>query len=409
MDTVNFTLDWRLSVLKMTHFFISRKRRIWISLFLLISISLSSFASFLYANYRNSVGREIQSHASAIAMLTAHIIVQNLEPYRTLSETEEYLEGNYDTDYYLKMNQLFRQLKKELGVDYIYTEKRTGPNSIAYILDGEEPTSENFSPIGTGDYLAYFERDAYDNKELQATDLVESSGWGKYISAYAPIIDDKDGTVIGLAGVDFSADTFIQYTRKMLWVIFASFTVLSLFLTSTAYYLITKRIESLKTDYLTKLNSKQYFEKHINEEIRESKIKKTQFSLLMIDVDRFKLINDSFGHMVGDLVLKAVATTLQQGTRRSDVCSRIGGDEFTVILKDIPSIGDAVSVAQKIQGKLKDYPIIENNDLHFTISIGIAQWVPGLDASDIMKQADVALYKAKEQGKNCVACFNEFA
>ncbi|WP_172635055.1 GGDEF domain-containing protein [Sphaerochaeta pleomorpha] len=355
------------------------------------------------------MAKEIQNHASAIAILTAHIIDQDMDSYRKLSETEEYTEGNYDLAYYEAMNQLFRQLKNELGVDYIYTEKRTGNDSIAYLLDGEEPLSENFSPIGAEDYLADFERNAYDNKKQVSTDLVQSSGWGKFISAYAPIIDKRDGSLVGLAGVDFSAETFLHFTKKMAWIIFSSFTFLSIFLTTTAYYLIAKRFESLKIDYLTKLNSKQYFEKQINEEIRESRVKKSQFSLLMIDIDRFKLINDSYGHMVGDLVLKAVATTLQQGTRRSDVCSRIGGDEFTVILKDITSVNDAVSVAQTIQGKLINYPILDDKDLHFTISIGIAQWVPGLEASDIMKQADIALYKAKEQGKNCVVCFTEFA
>jgi diguanylate cyclase (GGDEF)-like protein len=193
----------------------------------------------------------------------------------------------------------------------------------------------------------------------------------------------------------------------MAWIIFASFAFLSFALTTSAYYLISKHMESLKTDYLTKLNSKQYFEKQIKEKIHESKVKKTQFSLLMIDIDRFKLINDTYGHMVGDLVLKAVATTLQVGTRKSDICSRIGGDEFTVILKDITTHQDAASVARAIQSKLDDYPIQGNDNLRFTISIGIAQWVPGLDASDIMKQADEALYKAKEKGKNRVVCFGD--
>jgi diguanylate cyclase (GGDEF)-like protein len=166
-------------------------------------------------------------------------------------------------------------------------------------------------------------------------------------------------------------------------------------------------MESLKIDYLTKLNSKQYFEKQIKEEIRESKVKKTQFSLLMIDIDRFKLINDTYGHMIGDLVLKAVATTLQVGTRKSDICSRIGGDEFTVILKDIATNQDAATVAKTIQSKLYEYPIQGIDNLQFTISIGIAQWVPGLEASDVMKQADEALYKAKERGKNRVVCFGD--
>jgi two-component system cell cycle response regulator len=165
-------------------------------------------------------------------------------------------------------------------------------------------------------------------------------------------------------------------------------------------------MELLKTDYLTRLNSKQYFERQIVDEIKDTNNKKLPFILLMIDIDRFKLINDSYGHQVGDLVLKYIATTIQENTRRCDFCARIGGDEFTVILKNL-SGEEAFYTAERIQEKIAATSALEKENLQCTVSIGVCQWEQGLDAKEVMKRADVALYKAKEQGKNRVVSFSE--
>jgi diguanylate cyclase (GGDEF)-like protein len=394
--------------LKLPIFSFAKKKRIWIFLFVIISIVLSLFATLLYIGYWNTMTEETRERAQNISILTAHLIEQNIESYRNLYEVQSYENGSYDLHYYQSMNELLRQIKKELEVDYIYTEKRTGSDTIEYLLDGENPESSFFSAIGSEDYLGEPERLAYETKQTQTSELIESEGWGKYISGFSPIFDPRDGTVLGLAGVDFSGDTLHIASFRVFWLLISILTFLATLLASIVFFLISKRMELLKTDYLTKLNSKQYFERQILEEIKDTNSRKLPFILLMIDIDRFKLINDSYGHQTGDLVLKYIASTIQENTRRCDFCARIGGDEFTVILKNL-SWEEAFCTAERIQEKIARTLLLEKENLKCTVSIGVCQWEQGLDAKEVMKRADVALYKAKEQGKNCVVSFTELS
>jgi diguanylate cyclase (GGDEF)-like protein len=392
--------------LKLPIFSFTNKKRIWIFLFLIISAILSAFATLLYISYWNTITEETKEKAENISILTAHLIEQNIEAYRNLYETHSYENETYDQQYYQSMNHLLRQIKKELGVDFIYTEKRTGPDTIEYLLDGEIPESSLFSPIGTEDYLGEQERLAYENQNTQTSAFIESEGWGKFISGFSPIFDPRDGTFLGLAGVDFSGHTLHSSAFRVFWLLISILTFLSTMFAGIIFFLISKRMEILKTDYLTKLNSKQYFERQILEEIKDTNNKKLPFILLMIDIDRFKLINDSYGHQTGDLVLKYIASTLQENTRRCDFCARIGGDEFTVILKNL-SGEEAFYTAERIQEKIAATFILEKENLRCTVSIGVCRWEQGLDAKEILKRADIALYKAKDQGKNCVVSFSE--
>ena len=155
-------------------------------------------------------------------------------------------------------------------------------------------------------------------------------------------------------------------------------------------------------DTLTGLPNRKLFQERLGQAIEWAGENGQQVGLLFLDLDGFKQINDSFGHAIGDLLLKAVARRLTGCLRGSDTVSRLGGDEFTVILPAIPTAQDAARVADKILATLSEPFGIQDHVIDITISIGVSLY-PHLaeDAEELLKSADVAMYHAKEQGKNC--------
>ena len=126
-----------------------------------------------------------------------------------------------------------------------------------------------------------------------------------------------------------------------------------------------------------------------------------RFALLFVDLDRFKPINDSLGHEIGDKLLKIVAERMQSTVRQTDTVSRLGGDEFVVLLSRIQAASDAARVAENIIAALSQPYHIEQHELVLTASIGISIYPDsGKDASSLLRSADEAMYSAKGQGRN---------
>ncbi|WP_283176490.1 GGDEF domain-containing protein [Gemmobacter sp. 24YEA27] len=125
-------------------------------------------------------------------------------------------------------------------------------------------------------------------------------------------------------------------------------------------------------------------------------------SLLMIDLDRFKLVNDTFGHPVGDIVLKTVSTTIQSSLRKSDALGRLGGEEFAVLLPGADATG-ALAFADRLRNEIATRKLDEIAGANVTLSIGIADHRAGESRDAWLARADHALYAAKTSGRNrCV-------
>jgi len=156
------------------------------------------------------------------------------------------------------------------------------------------------------------------------------------------------------------------------------------------------------TDPLTGLYNRRFADEMLKQEKITYKRYKTPFCILLIDLDNFKIINDVYGHDVGDKVLVAVATVLKSSVRASDIVARWGGEEFLILLRRI-ELEDAIKVAEKIRNAICQLKVPPVEGL--SASIGVSCYSGEGDVYNLVRKADLALYQAKAQGKNCVILF----
>lgn len=220
------------------------------------------------------------------------------------------------------------------------------------------------------------------------------------------------GRLLGILNLDYK-DTGDIYTKEDLQVLDTIASEAAVAIENARLY--TEAI----TDGLTHLYHHKYFQHRLGEEVERTKRYNYPVSLLMLDVDRFKELNDKYGHQLGDLILKDVAKILKSSTRVTDIVARYGGEEFAIILPETPDKGVINAAerlrahvessrrrAEELRNAVEEYKIVyEGGEIGVTISIGIATY-DGKDRNftkdQLISKADAALYKAKELGRNRV-------
>jgi len=154
-------------------------------------------------------------------------------------------------------------------------------------------------------------------------------------------------------------------------------------------------------DALTDLPNRTLFKDRLSVAVAHAERRRRQVAVLFLDLDRFKMINDTLGHTIGDHLLQGMGERLKNCVRGEDSVARVGGDEFAILLMDLMRPADATVVAQKILEVVAEPMPVDGHELFTTTSIGIAMSpADGLDAETLLKNADNALYRAKEAGKN---------
>lgn len=147
------------------------------------------------------------------------------------------------------------------------------------------------------------------------------------------------------------------------------------------------------------------YQRKISQERR--RIYKIPLSVIVLDVDNFKSINDTFGHQCGDLVLSRLAKVLKKELRKSDIIGRIGGEEFSILLIGC-NIDSAYEVAERLRKKVEKVNVkFKNKNIKFTISLGVASYEKEETLKELINNADKAMYRAKREGKNRTIILNK--
>lgn len=285
--------------------------------------------------------------------------------------------------------------QKEINclVMYLRTEKNFTSGAVL----SRDDYPNYFNAISKGTILAI------KNAQTHEATSEFTEGYLKPLDIHSmldiPII--KEGKVIGVICYEATK-------KERPWTIteedFASATANSIAL---AFEIANRKKIEKKLDHqahhdsLTGLPNRVLLNQNLEYAIIEAKRKKHKVALLFIDLDHFKEINDSLGHDIGDMVLKSITSKLHETIREIDMVSRLGGDEFTVILNDLSQAQDASLIAEKLLIALSEIIQMEGHTLNVSSSIGISIYPDdGEDAQSLLKYADSAMYKAKNEGRN---------
>ncbi len=162
-----------------------------------------------------------------------------------------------------------------------------------------------------------------------------------------------------------------------------------------------------KCDSLTGLYNRGYFEESLSGEISRSRRYNTEFSIIFLDLDDFKKVNDSCGHLAGDFVLKKVANLIKSEKREEDVVARYGGEELVIILPETNKVNTIIK-AERIRRKIQDMPLVfDGKEIEISVSGGVATFPQDApEANKLIQCADQALYRAKSEGKNRICLFS---
>jgi len=167
-------------------------------------------------------------------------------------------------------------------------------------------------------------------------------------------------------------------------------------------------VQHANFDMLTQLPNRHLFQEHLQFEINKAQRTGALIALLFIDLDRFKEVNDSFGHNIGDMLLIETARRINKCVRDSDTVARIGGDEFTVILAEVGDVHIIERITQKIIDALRKPYRLGHNQAYISASVGITLYPDdSTDVASMLKLADQAMYKAKAKGRNCYSYFTQ--
>lgn len=209
------------------------------------------------------------------------------------------------------------------------------------------------------------------------------------------------GLLIGL--IDYALDRYVQDSAE--WFVCGSNTLFLMFLGHRVGKFIKNMYARVYCDQLTGLSNRGYFYFRLHNEILKISSRKSPLSLVMIDIDNFKSINDKYGHLEGDKVIKNIAYILKQNIRKSDAAIRWGGDEFTLILPNTSEI-ESYKIADRIRRVVEEQEITFcSTSYKITVSIGIYTINEEINQDKFLSEADRALYKAKIR-KNSVVVLN---
>lgn len=230
---------------------------------------------------------------------------------------------------------------------------------------------------------------------------------GAFMGGWAPVAIKGEPIGLVLIAIDVS-DTQSALDTAYVAIITAMLTLI-LLAGLVAYKFAATFEKTAVTDGLMQIYNHKYFKQRLEEEVARARRYGSATSIVFLDIDFFKRVNDTYGHATGDLVLKQMAKWVTESTRTTDVVARYGGEEVAVILPHTGLAG-AQEFAERLRIKVSEQYIHdpeENAKFRVTVSVGVAQWEKGLTMMDLIKRADAALYHSKNTGRNRVTIYQD--
>ena len=303
----------------------------------------------------------------------------------------------------------------------LYEDQSKIENQITFFLDASPQPLSEISQMGD----VYLEAtDSLKQAIHEKTPLVEGPNtdhWGTWVTGSVPVsITTKTPNFLMLS-VDMAAK---GWSKRRLNEVIYPLVITLLFSGVFLCFIIQNKsrekvlhnmtnasavlFDQANNDALTGLPNRRLLEDRMLQAFNAADRAKHNVGVLFLDLDRFKSVNDKQGHLIGDLLLKEVSARLSMLRRNEDTVSRIGGDEFVVLLPILQDENDAINVAQKIVTEISKPFYIEGLTIQLGVSIGVSIYPKQQDTPhQLLKYADIAMYEAKRKGRNCFVIYKE--
>lgn len=368
---------------------------------------LAIFISIIHITVYVAAKEDIESHlernAKGIAVSIAQTLMMNVDEYLAFNETRD-----INSDYYKKMQAYFTSIKNVSNVKFIYTERRLSGNTAEYILDAEPIGSQDFSKPGTIEENDPEAEIVFSSGVPTAFKTTKFQRWGKLLGAIAPIFD-REGKLLGIVGVDIDGSHIYSHLQRLNIALIAIYTFIVTLSIATLIKFSSAILDPLLKDKMTGAYTKRYFENFLNREITHAKRVHKNLALMMFDLDHFKNVNDTYGHVFGDKVLTTVSGIIKKSLRPTDYFIRYGGEEFVAMIVNT-DIQHVLEVAERIRSIIAASPIFnleKNQQVSITISIGVADLHNiAISPKELLEHADKALYAAKVT-RNTVSLYQD--
>jgi diguanylate cyclase (GGDEF)-like protein len=399
-----------------------------VSLSATLSLVIIAIAVFLYARADSHLLLRVKEQATAYADLINQAKMWNYDYGGVYVEKK----GETESNAYLKKLGINPDLTTNMGKTLTLRNHAIMIKEISRRIerhDGVRFRITSLNPLDPSNTPDAVERGAiglFEQGVKETYRMERDNGKGPLFRYLLPLHADqsclechvshgyKTGSVIGALSITIPIATLVRETdANKLLIVLVSLGTIGI-LISITYFLTWRLVINLdvaqlslkklaSTDELTDLKNRRHIMKRLDEEYQRACRLEAPLSLIMLDIDHFKKINDSFGHPFGDQVLKCVADRMKETLRSYDILGRIGGEEFLIVSPGTTE-AEAIVLAERVRSNIGNSSIVEGDkEVSITVCAGVALLSEADDSAEmLLKRADKALYKAKQEGRNRV-------